>query len=159
MNGYQSYPGNAPYRGMSPADFERDTALTVTQFMLSPDIPIAEKEHFSQFYLMFSKIMALGNIKRYDIFPLILAFEEICMLLEMGLYDEARKIMGKEIMKMQCSRSVEGFQTLYGQQGVQRHEQIERIYARRQKRSLSGRISGAFRKDSSEGEWEEQPTR
>jgi hypothetical protein len=67
--------------------------------------------------------------------------------------------MGKEIMKMQCSRSVEGFQTLYGQQGVQRHEQIERIYARRQKRSLSGRISGAFRKDSSEGEWEEQPTR
>ena len=150
MDGYQQYRGASPLSG----DFERDTALTVTQFMLSPDIPVAEKEHFNKFYLMFSKIMALGNIKRQDIFPLILAFEEICLLLEMGLYDEARKVMAKEIMKVQCSRSIEGFQTLYGQQGVQRSEQIERIYARRQKRSLSSRISGAFRRKS-EPEWEE----
>jgi len=153
--------GINPYRPMQPVgDFERDTALTVTQFMLSPDIPPAEKAYFNQFYLMFSKIMALGNIKRTDIFPLILAFEEICMLLEMGLYDEARKIMGKEIMKMQCSRSVDGFQTLYGQSGVQRSEQIERIYARRQRKSLSGRISSAFRRgggNQSGEQWEEVP--
>ena len=152
MDDYRSYPGVAPSIGA----FERDTALTVTEFMLSPDIPPRERVYFEQFYLMFSKIMALGNIKRSDIFPLIMAFDEICMFLEMGLYDEARKIMGRELMKIQSSRSVDGFQTLYGQQGVSRSEQIERIYARRQKRSLSSRIAGAFKRDK-EPEWEEVP--
>lgn len=152
----EGYPSYTPYRGVAPQEFERDTALTVTQFMLSPDIPSAEREHFNKFYLMFSKIMALGNIKRQDIFPLILAFDEICILFEMGLYDEARQIMGREIMKMQCSRSVDGFQTLYGQSGVQRSEQIERIYARSRRKTLAGRISGAFRRQpESSGEWEE----
>lgn len=148
-----------PYRQGQPSyDFERDAALTVTQFILSPDIPPSEREHFNKFYLMFSKTMALGNIKRTDVFAIILAFDEIITLMEMGLYDEARKIMGKEIMKMQVSRSIDGFQTLYGQ-GVQRTEQIERIFARRQKRSLSGRLSSAFRrkKESEESEWEEIP--
>ena len=152
MEGYRQYPGITPNVG----DFERDSALTVTEFMLSPDIPPREKQYFDQFYLMFSKIMALGNIKRSDIFPLIMAFDEICMFLEMGLYDEARKIMGRELMKIQCSRSVDGFQTLYGQQGVHRTEQIDRVYQRRQKRSLSSRIAGAFRRGK-EPEWEETP--
>lgn len=155
--------GISPYRPVqSTGGFDQDTALTVTQFMLAPDIPPAEKQYFNQFYLMFSKIMALGNIKRSDIFPLIMAFEEICMLLEMGLYDEARKIMGREIMKMQCSRSIDGFQTLYGQSGVARSEAIERIYARRQRKSLSNRISSAFGRgnrgeQSSNQDWEEVP--
>ena len=140
-------------------DVDREAALTVAQFVLSPDIPPSERRHFEKFYLMMSKIMALGNIKREDIFPIIMAFDEICILLEMGLYDEARKIMGKEIMKMQCSRSVDGFQTLYGQSGVQRSEQIERIYARRQKKTLSSRVSGAFRRGGKESgeQWEEVP--
>jgi len=136
-----------------PPDFERDVALTVTQFLLDPDIPPRERHHFEQFYLMFSKIMALGNIKRQDVFPIILAFEEICMLLEIGLYDEARKLMGKEIMKMQVSRSVDGFQTLYGR-GIDTREEIQRVLTRRRKKTLSGKISGAFKKDKGE-QWEE----
>ena len=89
-----------------PSGVERDEALTVTQFMLSPSIPPRERRYFEQFYMMFSHIMALGNIERRDIFLLLLAFDEICLLLEIGLYDEARKLMGREIMKMQASRSV-----------------------------------------------------
>jgi len=140
---------NGEYR----EDFDRDVALTVTQFLLSPDIPPRERKYFEQFYLMFSKIMALGNIKRSDVFPLILSFEEICMLLDMGLYDEARQLMGKEIMKMQVSRSVDGFQTLYGR-GIEKREEVQRILARRKKKSISGRISGAFGGKKKE-EWEE----
>lgn len=136
-------------------DFEKDTALTVTQFMLSPDIPLSEREHFSKFYLMFSKIIALGNIKRNDIFALTIAFEEICMLLEIGLYDEARQMMGKELMKIQASRSVEGFWTLYGQHGIQKSESIEHVMSRRRGRSTGGRLSGLFKKKSRESQMEE----
>lgn len=139
-------PYGSHYPQAYPADIEKDTALTVVEFMLSPDVPPSERKFFQRFYLMFSKIMALGNIKRQDIFPVIMAFEEICMLLETGLYDEARKLMGKELMKMQLSRSVGGFWTLYGQQGVQRTEEIQRVLARTQKKGLASKISGAFGK-------------
>jgi len=126
--------------------------------MLSPDIPPEERKHFEKFYLMFSKIMALGNIEREDVFGLILAFEEICMFLEMGLYNEARQLMGKELMKVQTSRSIGGFYTLYGQQGVQRSEQIERIYQRRNKNGLMQRVATAFggggRKQDGPDQWE-----
>jgi len=136
-----------------PEEFdERDAALTVTQFMLSPDIPLKERRYFEKFYLMFSKIMALGNIKRQDVFPLILAFEEICMLLEIGLYEEARQMMGKELMKIQCSRSVDGFYTLYGR-GIDKSESIQRVLARKRKKTIMGRVGSAFRKDREE--WEE----
>lgn len=146
------YRGNMPYRSM-----EQDPELTVTQFMLSPDIPPAEREFFDKYYMMFSKIMALGNIERRDVFSLLLAFDEICLLLDIGLYDEARKLMGREIMKMQTSRSIGGFQTLYGQQGVQRTEAINRIYQRAQRKTLGSRIANAFRGGSRgrEQEWEE----
>ena len=142
---------------ISAEDFERDMALTVTQFMLSPDIPLAEKVHFEKFNLMFSKSMALGNIKRQDIFALTVAFEEICMLLEIGLYDEARQMMGKELMKMQATRSIDGFQILYGQHGVNRSESLERVMQRRRSRSTGGRLSGLFKKKK-QSDWEEVPT-
>jgi len=142
-----------PYQG---GDIETDAAITVTQFMLSPDIPPPERRHFEKFYLMFSKIMALGNLERRDVFSILIAFDEICMLLEMGLYDMARQMMGKELMKIQVSRSVGGFQILYGQSGIQKTEHIERIMARRRKQSIGNRISSAFRGGSNkEGEWED----
>lgn len=131
-------------------DLDRDVAITSAQYMLSPDIPPAERRHFEKFYLMFSKIMALGNIQRSDVFPILIAFEEICILLEMGLYDDARKMMAKELMKMQLSRSVGGFQTLFGASGIQRTEHIERVMARQKKKSLTGRITGMFRRDRNE---------
>jgi len=123
----------------------RDEALTVTQFVLSPDVPPSERKYFQKYYLMFSKIMALGNIQRQDVFGLLLAFDEICMLLEMGLYDEARQIMGREVMKMQCSRSIGGFQTIWSSGGYSKSENIERVLSRQRERAtLTGRIKKAF---------------
>ena len=139
-------------------DVDREAALTVAQFVLSPDIPPSERRHFEKFYLMMSKIMALGNIKRYDIFPLIIAFDEICMLLEIGLYEEARQLMGKELMKMQASRSIDGFWTLYGQQGIQRSEHIEKVMQnRRTKKSFGRKVAGIFGKKEKQEKpnWEE----
>ncbi len=133
-------------------ELDTDIAVTTAQFMLSPDIPPSERKHFEKFYLMFSKIMALGNIKEYHVLSILIAFEEVCILLEMGLYDDARKMMGKELMKMQVSRSVDGFQTLYGQQGVQRTEEIQHIVQGQRRKSFTGRLKGAFRGKSSESE-------
>lgn len=124
-----------------------DTALTVAEFILDPSIPPKERKYFDQYYVMFTNIMALGNIKRREVFAMLIAFEEICMLMEMGLYQEARNIMGRELMKMQVSRSIDGFQTLFGQQGIQRTEHIERVISRsKRKTGLMGRIAGAFGK-------------
>jgi hypothetical protein len=132
--------------GMRPDDYDRDVALTVTQFVLSPYVPASERDHFANYIMMFSHTMALGNIERGDILPIIFAFDEICMLLEIGLYEEARQIMGRELMKMQVSRSVEGFQTLFGQQGIQRTESIQRILGQRGRAStVGGRIARFFR--------------
>ena len=143
-----------PYRPRYTDDFDRDAALTVTQFMLAPDIPKEEKVYFRKFYLMFSKIMALGNIRRQEIFAIILAFEEICLLLDIGLYDEARYLMGREMMKMQASRSVDAIQLLYGQRGVEKREEIQRILARKRKKTITGKIRGAFGGEKEE-QWEE----
>lgn len=122
-----------------------DEALTVAEFVLDPSIPAKERKYFDQYYVMFTNIMALGNIKRQDVFAMLIAFEEICMLFEMGLYRDARNIMGRELMKMQVSRSVDGFQTLFGQQGIQRTEHIQRVIARSQKKKgMIGRLSGFF---------------
>jgi hypothetical protein len=132
-------------------DFDRNAILTAAQYILSPDIPPKERKHFEKFYLMFSKIMALGNIKRQDVFSILLAFDEICMLLELGLYDDARQIMGRELMKMQVSRSVDGFQTLYGR-GIEKREEVQRLLARKRKKSFLGRVRGG---KSSKEEWEE----
>jgi hypothetical protein len=128
-----------------------DEALTVAEFILDPSIPPKERKYFEKFYVMFTNIMALGNIKRQDVFALLIAFEEICMLMEMGLYEEARNLMGRELMKMQVSRSVDGFQTLFGQQGIQRTEHIERVIARtRGKKGFIGRLGGLFGKKEQE---------
>lgn len=131
-------------------ELERDFAVTAAQYMLSPDIPFAEKKHFEKFYLMFSKIMALGNIREHHVLSILIAFEEVCILLEMGLYDDARKLMGKELMKMQISRSIGGFQTLYGQQGVQRSEEIQHIVSRQKRKTIASRIGSAFRRGKSD---------
>ena len=124
-----------------------DEALTVAEYVLDPSIPPKEKKYFDQYYVMFNNIMALGNIKRQEVFAMLIAFEEICMLMEMGLYQEARNIMGRELMKMQVSRSIDGFQTLFGQQGIQRTEHIERVISRsRGKKGFLSKLSSAFGK-------------
>ena len=101
-----------------------DAAVTVTQFLLKPDIPREEREYFKKFYVLFSKIAAVSNITREDLFTFKLQFKIIAMLLENGLYDYAHELMAEYLMTLQLYRSVNGFWTLYGQRGVERVEQI-----------------------------------
>ena len=125
----------------------QDASLTAIEYMLDPSIPASQRKYFERFYVLFTNIMALGNIQRKEVFAIILAFDEITTLMEMGLYDEARQQMGRELMKMQVSRSVDGFQTLFGQHGVQRTEHIERIMARtKKKRGMLSKIIGGRKK-------------
>lgn len=108
-------------------DFDRDMALTITQFLLSPDIPREERENFRKFYVMFSKLMALGNIERYDTLAFLKTFDQIVIFLEMRLFEEARKLEARTLMEMQLTRSHNGFYTLFGQHGIDRRETVQRI--------------------------------
>lgn len=132
---------NNPY----PPDLETE-AITVAQYLLSPDIPSSERKYFEKYYLMFSKTMALGNIEKRDIYAILIAFDEICMLLEMGLFEEARQIMAREMMKMQLSRSVGGFHTIWTSGGYTRQESIQKILEeQREKEVVPGRLKRFFK--------------
>ena len=125
-------------------DIDKEVAVTVAQFVLKPDIPEHEKAYFQRFYVMFSKIAALGNIERRDILTFKITYKMVAILLENGIYDYAHELMGDFLMTMQLSRSVGGFWTLYGQQGVQRTESIQKMMERRKKSSWGEKIKGAF---------------
>jgi len=127
-------------------DFETE-AITVAQYLLSPDIPRSERKYFEKYYVMFSKIMALGNIERQDVYALLIAFDEVCMLLEMGMFEEARQIMGRQLMKMQLSRSIGGFHTIWTSGGYSRTESLSNFLEEEQSRKTnSGRIKKLFGK-------------
>jgi len=128
-----------------PPDIETE-AITVAQYLLSPDIPASERRRFEKYYMMFSKIMALGNIDKQDIYAILLAFDEICMLIEMGLFEEARQIQAREMMKMQLSRSVKGFHTIWTSGGYTRTETIQKMLEEQQERDTkSGRLKRFFK--------------
>jgi len=129
---------------------EQDIAVTLIQYTLSADIPAEERKHYIQYYLLFSKLMALGNLSKADVFVNDIHASEVIMLMDMGLYKEARKEMSLLLMGLQQSRSIGGFQTLFGSGGIQRTEHIERVIARQKKKSLSGKITGMFRRDDNE---------
>jgi len=129
---------------------EQDVAVTIAQYTLSADVPAEERKHYIQYYLLFSKLMALGNLSRADVFVNDVHASEILMLMDMGMFKEARKEMSIMLMGLQQSRSIGGFQTLFGSGGIQRTEHIERVIARQKKKSLSGKITGMFRRDDNE---------
>ena len=112
---------------MDYTPFDRDMAITISQYILSPDIPASERKHFEKFQMLFGKMMALGNIERWDMTGILAGYDEVCLLMEMRLYQEARKLMGRILMEMQCSRSFNGFYTLFGQTGILRTESIKKI--------------------------------
>ena len=124
---------------MSMRDIDyQDTASTVAQFILTPDVPLSQRKYFEKYYLIFSKIMALGNIDRRDILPILWAFDEICLYMEMGMYDDARQLMAREITKMQASRSVGGFQTIWSSGSYSKTESIAKALDMNQERSTKG---------------------
>jgi len=135
-------------------DIEKEVAVTVAQFVLKPDIPEEERAYFQRFYVMFSKIAALGNIKREDILSFKLTFKMVAILLENGIYDYAHELMGDFLMTLQLSRSVEGFWTLYGQRGVERTEQIQKLMDRtRRKKSFKEKIFGSKKEETPSGDY------
>jgi len=125
-------------------DLDKAVAVTVAQFVLKPDIPARERAYFERFYVMFSKIAALGNIRREDILAFKVMYKMIAILLENGVYDYAHELMGEFLMTLQLSRSIGGFWTLYGQRGVERTEHIERIMSRVRKQSMASRIKSTL---------------
>jgi len=125
-------------------DLDKEVAVTVTQFVLKPEIPEQEKAYFQRFYVMFSKISALGNIERRDILAFKLTFKIVAILLEKGIYDYAHELMADFLMTLQLSRSVGGFWTLYGQQGVHRTEEVQRLMGQAKRNTWSERVKKAF---------------
>lgn len=129
---------------------ERDIDVTVMEYILSPQIPPEEKANFERLYVAFTNTMALGNIEREDLFSLQLMLKEAIVEMNIGLYDLAYEVLAEMIAFVQWSRSVGGFQTLFGQQGIQRSEHIERVIARTSKKGLLGKLGSAFKKEKME---------
>ena len=127
-----------------PEELDKELAVTLAQFTLKPEIPQREQAYFQRFYVMFSKIAALGNIERRDVLSFKLTFKIVAILLEKGIYDYAHELMADFLMTLQLSRSIGGFWTLYGQQGVQRTEEVQRIMGQTKKSSLSQKVKGFF---------------
>jgi len=125
-------------------ELDKEVAVTVTQFVLKPDIPNRERAYFQRFYVMFSKISALGNIERRDILAFKLTFKIVAILLEKGIYDYAHELMADFLMTLQLSRSVGGFWTLYGQRGVERTESITRLMEKQKRKTFTDRVKGFF---------------
>lgn len=125
-------------------ELDKEVAVTVAQFVLKPDIPEEEKAYFQRFYVMFSKIAALGNIQRNDILTFKFVYKMVALLLENGIYDYAHELMGDFLMTLQLTRSVDGFWTLYGQRGVERTEQIQRLMERTKRKTWREKLKGAF---------------
>ena len=123
---------------------DKEVAVTVAQFVLKPEIPEREKAYFQRFYVMFSKLTALGNIQRQDILSFKLTFKIVAILLEKGIYDYAHELMADFLMTLQLSRSIDGFWTLYGQQGIHRTEEVQRIMGQQKKNTWGEKIKRAF---------------
>jgi hypothetical protein len=124
-------------------NLDKDVALTVVQFVLNADIPEEERDNFKQFMIMFSKLAALSRIERRDIFKFLIVYNQVIILLDKGLYDIARELMGEYLMTLQLCRSINGFYTLYGQ-GIQRSENIQKTLESTTRRSSAGRLSRLF---------------
>ena len=129
--------------GYGDDTLDRDVALTVTQFVLSPDIPPEARENFQDFMIMFSKIAALSKIERRDILKFVILYNQIITLLDNGFCDIANHYMGEYLMILQLCRSVGGFFTLYGQ-GIQRSESIQKVLESTRKGSKRGKLSRLF---------------
>jgi len=75
--------------------------ITIAQFMLRPDIPQEQLDYFNQYYVMLGATMTQGFLKRWEQLEHKLAFDEICQLMNMGDYQFARQLMGKELFSLQ----------------------------------------------------------
>ena len=127
-----------------PTAQEYDMALTVTQFVLNPDVPPEQRKDFIKFYLMFSKTTATSYIEPEDIYRFKLRFRRIAMLYNRGEFEYANELIAEFLMELQLGRSIKGFWTLYGQHGVQRTEQIEKTFAQMQQNTTGERVKGLF---------------
>jgi len=131
----------------------QDIAITLTQYVLDPSIPSKLKEEFEEYWAMFCNIMALGQIDKWDIFAMLLAFDEVCDYLNMGMYRDARMLMGRELVKMQATRSIGGKAMEYLLSRSEKVESVESLMSRKQrKKSIIGKISSAIRGEPKEKE-------
>jgi len=138
--------------------YAEDLAATVMQFRLSPDVPDEEKESFRKFMVMFSRTVALANIAKEDIMKFLITKDIIVMAYEDGLYDYAHELQADYLQQLQLSRAVGGFETLYGQHGVQRTESLEKTMgmAPKRKKTWGGKIAGLFKGKKPEEESESE---
>jgi hypothetical protein len=106
---------------------EDELMMAIPMFELSPDIPQKYREEFEEYKTFISRLMALGNIERFDCIWFKTAFQLAQDYIDMGLYEQALRVMAEVMMDMQLSRSYGGFYTLYGKRGIERTESIQKI--------------------------------
>lgn len=101
--------------------------VTLAQFFNNPDIPDDEREYYMNCYMLISKSMKTGNLKRWDMPWYKAKLRLIHNLFKLGLWDKAREEIMEVMQDIQCSGSFDGFQVLFGQHGIEHKEDIRKI--------------------------------
>jgi len=127
-----------------------EVATTVAEFLLSPSIPESERASFKKFAVMFSHIIALTNIDKWERVEWVCALRVITMLLEQGDYESAHALEAEYLMLAQLGRSIGGLNMLYGLHGITKStvEYLEPPQPKKTpevKRGLMSRIVGGLR--------------
>lgn len=139
---------------MKEDELAREIAVVEAQYRLSPDVPDKEREHFIQFYILFSKLSALSYIREDNIPGLMIEFDNIAMAYDDGYYDIAREAQARFLTKMQLCRSIDGFETKWTSGSFTRAEHVEDMLAKTKRKTFGDKLRGLFGKkeESKEGE-------
>jgi len=132
---------------------EREDSVTLQQYIYEPSLSAPLRKKLMKYSAMYSNAISTGQIERWDIFSLMLAYWEICDLLDIGLWRDAYELIGEQLMIMEATKSIGGKGLELSLGSVIRSESIETELGKaKRKKSITGRIATALRgsKDTQE---------
>lgn len=119
------------------------------EFRLNPSIPKnrIEQDWYDRYWPMIGHTAALSNLQQSDLWIRNLHLQNIQSKINYGDINWARDDMIQELSNLQGTRGLEGFETRFGRQGIQRSESEirERRVDLTPTQQKVGKMSGLFR--------------
>lgn len=129
------------------------SSVSLARYILGSDDPSKYVFDNRRLQMLFDKDTAMGVLSEKDIPWFDTKTKIITLAFEMGLVDYALEQYANYLHGLKITRSLEGAQLKIGTMGVQRTENIQRIQQIARKRTLSSKITGAFRSEEPNEEY------